>query len=124
MDITDKYVVKQLEMVNSYDLDEMIESYPEEERNGKSDIQILADEASWVLYGMYLGDGTASNDEYERARLIFRYKNDPFRAFEELRMLPTARDVRQAKELMNEVNRLKSLIRRLNGKEVYGRWQR
>ena len=49
MNITDKEVLKELKRVRSGELEDSVFDYPENDRDGRSDMQVLTDELSWIL---------------------------------------------------------------------------
>ena len=123
MKITDKEVLRQLKIVRSYQLEESIETYPEDERDGRSDMQILADEVSWFV-SLYTEGGTATSEDYEYAKEILRETNNgkiPLR-LSDLKPKYSPRDIQEAKNTINEFKRLKNLMERLNKKGYFGIW--
>lgn len=70
MKITDKVVIRELNTVRSLDLEESISNYPESERDGRSDIQFLADEVSYRI-SLYKEE-TATAEEYEEAQRFLK----------------------------------------------------
>lgn len=78
MKITDKVVIRELNIVRSLDLEESISNYPERERDGRSDMQFLADEVSYRI-SLYKEE-TATAEEYEEAQRFLREtsRNDEF----------------------------------------------
>lgn len=46
MNITDKTVLSELKRIRCGELNESIDGYPEDERDGRSDMQVFADELS------------------------------------------------------------------------------
>ena len=124
MNITDKNVLRELKIVNSYELDESIESYPEDERDGLSDMQILADEVSWRL-SLYTEGGTSTGEDYEEAKEILnetKYgKVIPLNP-RTLKPKYSPSRIQSAKNSVNEYRRLCSCMERLNKKGFYGKW--
>ena len=124
MNITDKEVLKQLKIVRSYELEESVRSYPEDERDGRSDMQILADEVSWRV-SLYTEGGTSVGEDYEESREILRETNygkrillNPYT----LKPKYSPSRIQSAKDSVNEYRRLCSLMDRLNKRGYYGRW--
>lgn len=128
MKITDKVVIRELNIVRSLDLEESISNYPERERNGRSDMQFLADEVSYRI-SLYKEE-TATAEEYEEAQRFLREtsngKKMPYYAtfppkpkYSELGL---QNKTRLAKDIVNEYRRLQALMKRLNDKGYYGRW--
>lgn len=128
MKITDKVVIRELNTVRSLDLEESISNYPESERDGRSDMQFLADEVSYRI-SLYKEE-TATAEEYEEAQRFLREtsngKKMPYYAtfppkpkYSELGL---QNKTRLAKDIVNEYRRLQALMKRLNNKGYYGRW--
>lgn len=128
MKITDKVVIRELNTVRSLDLEESIFNYPESERDGRSDMQFLADEVSYQI-SLYKEE-TATAEEYEEAQRFLREtsngKKMPYYAtfppkpkYSELGL---QNKIRLAKDIVNEYRRLQALLKRLNDKGYYGRW--
>ena len=67
MILQDKDAKRWLKIANCNELTESIESFPENERDGLSDMQILADEVSYRL-SLYTEGGTSTGEEYEESR--------------------------------------------------------
>lgn len=70
MKITDKEALRQLKIIRFYELTESIETYPEEERDGRSDMEIILQEAQYFL-DMYSED-TVYYEDLERAKELLR----------------------------------------------------
>lgn len=71
MKITNKEVLKQLGRVQNGELEELLKSFPEDERDGRSDMQILYDESEYLL-GLYNEEGTRHHRELKAARAVLR----------------------------------------------------
>ena len=124
MKITDKEALKELKRVNSFDLDEDISTYPEDERDGRSDMQVLADECSYILSN-YEEDGHVLCIDLELAKETIREtKNGKQIPLWSSTLQPKYRpsDITCARSVINEHRRLKNLMKRLNAKGFYGRW--
>lgn len=124
MKLTDPYVLKQLKIVNSGELYEMLEEYPEDERDGRSDIQMLADEAGWLL-NRFNSDETGHNFDLIEAREILREtENGKVIPLEDwtwkFKYQPWK--IQRCKDIVNEYKRLNNLIARLKEKGVYSQW--
>lgn len=125
MKITDKYVIKELNRVRSFDLEESIETYPEDERDDRSDLQVLADETSWLLSN-YEEDGHVLCDLLEESKEILREtKNGKVIPLWASTLQPKwrQRDIQMSRDIINEHRRLKNLMKRLNALNVWGKWQ-
>ena len=116
MKLTDKEAKRQLKIAKSTELDERVFTFPENERDGKSDIEILRDEAEYLLE-LFEEGGTIFSDDLEYARDILRETKNG----KEFPMLPDGRihpsytpmKVQNAKEIINEYRRIKNLVARL-----------
>lgn len=125
MKITDEYVIKELKRVRSFDLEESIETYPEDERDDRSDLQFLADEVSWLLNN-YQEDGHVLCDSLEESKEILREtKNGKAIPLWASTLKPKWRqsDIQMSRDIINEHRRLKNLMKRLNALNVWGKWQ-
>ena len=124
MKITDNEVLKELKRCRSYELSEDIKTYPDDERDGRSDIQFLADEVSYILSN-YQEDGHVLCDDLERSQEILRKthygKTIPL-YISTLKPIYRQSDIQSAKDCVNEYKRLKSLMKRLNDKGYRGQW--
>ena len=125
MNITDKEALKELNRVKCYNLDEDIEDYPEDERDGRTDIQILADEVSYFVSNYSEGGHVLCEDLEEAKEILRRTKNGKVMPLWESTLTPVyrPRQIEQAKETVNEYRRLKNCLKRLNNKGIYGKWQ-
>lgn len=124
MNITDAGVLKELKRVRSFDLEDDIRDYPENERDGRNDWQVLADETSWILSN-YEEDGHVLYDTLENAKEILREtKNGKCIPVWASTLKPKYResDIRMARDIINEYKRLISLYKRIKEKGYYGRW--
>ena len=131
MEITDKYVLKELERVDIPELDEMVKTYPYAELEGRSQVQLLADEASYIL-SMYTEGGTTFSDDLDRAYRILGETKMGTRVPEcewifssgkrEIHKKYKESDIKWAKDTVAEYRRLKALMGRLEKKGIYGRW--
>ncbi len=124
MIITDKEVLKELNRVKCFDLDESLETYPEDERDGRSDMQMLADECSYILSN-YEEDGHLFCESLESARETIRVtKNGKQIPLWSSTLKPKYRpsDITLAREIINEHRRLQNPMKRLNAKGFYGKW--
>lgn len=127
MKLTDKTAVKLLNKVRCYDLEEDIETYPEEELVGVSNMQILTDEVSWIVSCYYEG-GHCLCEDREEALYILRETEYGKKNYIDglLSGKPSFRyrasQIQWAKDTINKVNRLKRLLKKLQGMGYYGRW--
>lgn len=116
MDITDKEVLRQLKIVRCSELEELLSSYPESERDGRSDMQILADEAGYLL-DMYNEEGTGHYRDLCEARWVLREacngKVMPL-VLPNLKPKYSKEEIEDYKGTVNGYRRLTSLIGRLS----------
>ena len=127
MTLTDPKVLKLLKNLRSYELEYRIEIYPDEEREeDMSDMDIFADELSYLLDN-YEEDGHCLHDELCEARSVLaRTKNG-----KEIRILDwmthprleySQTDIQCMRDTVNEYKRLKYRYKKLNEQGIYGRW--
>lgn len=124
MKITDTEVLKELNRVNSFDLEEDLETYPEDERDGRTDLQMLADEVSYIL-SCYQEDGHVLCDSLEESKEILRRtKNGKVIPLWKSTLKPVYREsqIQTSKDIINEHRRLQSLYKRLQARGLCGKW--
>lgn len=124
MKITDTEVKKMLKQVRSSMLSEMLDLYPEDERDGRTDIQMLADELSYLISCIH-DDGHIYKEDAEKADEILKAtKNGRVMPYftETLKPVYNEYEVRWARETKNENRRLENLQKRLKAKGIYGQW--
>ena len=122
MIIKTKEVRDLLKRCESSDLEESVYSYPENERDGRDDYQVLADEASWMIH-CYEADDHMFADSLEEAREIMRKTHRGKVIPVDIRTLKPMYDewdINRARELINEVNRVKRLIKKLEARGYFG----
>lgn len=126
--IQDKDVKRWLKIANCTELTESMETFPENERDGKSDLQILADEVSYRL-SLYTEGGTCTGEEYEEAvQLLKEVRGGKIPCWNTIPPTPKYTPIqlenktKEAKAVVNEYKRLVSLMSRLNERGYYGRW--
>lgn len=122
MILTNPEVLKALHKVACEELYESIEYYPEDERDGRDDWQMLADEAGYIL-SCYEEDGHCFKDDLEWAREKLRETKhgkiiplDP-QTFKPLRGYYPS-DIDSAESVVKEYNALKRLIRQCQKKDI------
>ena len=117
MKFTDEKAIAILKRVGICELDEAIDDYPEQERDGRSDMQMLADETSLIL--SLFSEDTSHRDDLEWAKEIInksRRKGAAFSGFVKVSDLQTAKNV------LNEHRRLVNLESRLRKMGYRGKW--
>ena len=114
MKITDKAVLSELKKVRSVELENNLDSFPEEERDGKSDLEIFCDEV-YYLIDMYIEPGTRQYNDLKWAREIMKKTKRGTVIPVDLNFNSkySQCDVDLASEITNEVKRLKNCTRRL-----------
>ena len=128
MTIQDKNVKRWLRIANCTELTESLKTLPENERDGRSDLQILADEVSYRL-SLYTEGGTCTGGEYEEAvQFLKEIRGGKIPCWNTIPPVPKYTPIQlenkteDAKAVVNEYKRLKSLMSRLNERGYYGRW--
>ena len=118
MKLIDKVALDLLEKANSTELDCAIYDMTEEDREGRTDLQVLADEVDWILYGFTEDDGCCRFYDLKEARSKLRRTENgkviPISS-ETFRPLPGYRpdEINDARDLVNEINRLKRLQKKI-----------
>lgn len=124
MTITDAEVLKELKKVRCYELEESLEEYPEDERDGRSDFQMLADECSYIL-SCYDESGHCYCEDLEESKEILREtKNGKVIPLYKTTLTPvySKSRIENARNTINQHKRLQSLMKRLNDKGYFGKW--
>ena len=75
MIITDQKAQREIRVVNFFRLTEDIQNYPEDERDGRSDLQFLADEESYLL-SCFEEDGHTLQLDLEEAYDVYRHSDE------------------------------------------------
>lgn len=120
MKIKDKEVLKHLKTVRCCDLEESISTLPDDEKCGRTDMEILKDELDYFL-GLYEEGGTCHSEDLEQAREFMKEtkKGTVIPCWNTIPPMPkystTQLEIRlqQARNTINEYNRLVSLAKRL-----------
>lgn len=112
MKLTDKTAIKILRRAKSSDLEDHIRSYPEDEIDGKTDIEILRDEIEYLV-DMYEEDGTIYSGDLQEAREILRDTNNgkTNRFTQDFDLMYTDWDIKRSRNTVNEYKRLKRLLK-------------
>ena len=121
MKLTDKEAIKALKKVRIWDLEDMISDYPEDERDGRSDWEMIANEAGWLLDG-FREDGHANREALEEAKDLIRATNNG-KVFPGLLTSVQVQSyqimVRDARDLINMVKRLERFVEKLKGMGLF-----
>ena len=121
MKLTDAEAIKALKKVRCYDLEERLSDYPEEERDGRTDWDMIANEAGWLLDSFH-DDSCANYEALEEAKELVRgTKNGTvFPGLLTSIQLQSYRiKVQDARDLINMVNRLARFVQKLKGMGLY-----
>ena len=121
MKLTDKEAIKALKNVRCYDLEERLSDYPEEERDGRTDWEMIANEAGWLLDSFY-DDSCANYEALEEAKDLIRTTNNG-KVFPGLLTSVQVQSyqimVRDARDLINMVKRLKRFVEKLKNMGLF-----
>lgn len=115
MKITDPYVLRQLKLANSSELTELVETYPDDERDGRSDMDILFGETQWLIYKYECDDYGQYWDLNEARKILRETKNGKEMPLVTWNFIPKYQPwkIQACKNIVNEYRRLKSLEARL-----------
>lgn len=102
MKLTDQAAIQELQKARIFRLEIMINDYPEYERAGRSDREIIAHEAAYLLE-KYRDPYDAKYEELQEARRILRTSSNPY-------------DVQEAHEILNMYARLVRFVDRIQKK--------
>lgn len=119
MKITDPKAMQIIKRLDDSILTETIESYPENERDGRSDIEFLADEISYQI-SLYNEDGHDRKEDLKEARRKLRETWNG-------KVIPLDKDtfkpeIQRCKDMVNGYLRLVRAMKRLQDKGFYGSW--
>ena len=113
MTITDKIALDLLRRADSAELSEKVASYPDDEIDGKTDLDIVIDEVEYLIW-MYEEDDTI---QYQN----LSYSKDVLRDTDNGRVMPldvetlsprySHNEIVDAKETVAEYNRLKTIMK-------------
>lgn len=115
MKLTDIEAIKALKKVRVLQLEEMINDYPEDEVDGRSDWDMIANEAGWLLEMFQEGE-TAHSDSLQEAReILSRTKYGKCIPVDPRTFKPKIRlyEIQSAKDTVNEYNRLVRFVAKL-----------
>ena len=119
MKLTDQEAIRALKKVRIYELEEMISDYPESDIDGRSDWDMIANEAGWLL-DSYCSYDIVRHDDLEDARDILsktKYGKVPYLTFSG--KVYSDHEVQNAKDRVNEFNRLVRFVKRLKDMGLY-----
>ena len=126
MKITDQNVKKWLKAIACEELYEMVDNYPDDEREDRSDVQFFADELSYCISN-YNEDGHCWHDDLEESRRILREtKNGKVIPLDPRTLKPKRgywpSDIACCKSTVNEYRRMVYRYDQLRKAGIYGRW--
>lgn len=111
MKLTDNEAIKALKKARICELEDMISDYPESDVDGRSDWDMIANEAGWLLDSFCSYD-TVHHDDLEECYEIIR---------DSRRINPqySSWDLKRARKTVNEFNRLYRFVQYLKGRGLY-----
>lgn len=117
MKLTDPEAIKALNKANICELSDMISDYPESDIDGRSDWDMIANEAGWLL-DMFNSSDTAHNDDLNDARQTLQRL---YRIKRRTGTLTTHQyiELDRARYTINEYNRLTGFVKRLKARGLY-----
>ena len=121
MKLTDKEAIKALKAARIYDLERMIEDYPEDERDGRTDWDMIANEAGWLLDAMNEEENANHEALKEARQIISQTRNGTVfpGALTSVRVDTWRHRVRDAREYVNMYSRLVRFVKKLKGMGLY-----
>ena len=119
MKLTDEKAIKALKKVRVYELEEMIDEYPTNEVDGRTDWEMIANEAGWLLDSYESYDCCRYEDLQEAKQILSqtRYGKVPYLNY--WGRCWTEREIEIAKDTVNEYNRLKRFVAKLKNMGLY-----
>lgn len=121
MKLTDNEAIKALRKVRCYDLEMMLSDYQEDERDGRTDWDMIANEAGWLLDSFNDYD-TANHEALEEAReCIRRTRYGKVMPLNVVTLKPAYKEyeVRDAIDFVNMYKRLARFVDKLKGMGLY-----
>lgn len=126
MKITDTKALQIIKRCGSSILEEFIDEYPDNERDGRTDLDFIADEISYHV-SCYNEDGHTWKDDLDECRELLRETNngktipiDPVTFKPRRGYWPS--DIEIAKNTVAEYKRLVRQLKNLQKLGYYGRW--
>ena len=121
MKLTDQEAIKALKRVRICDLDDMLSDYPQDEVDGRTDWEMIANEAGWLL-DSFCDYDTANHEALEEAKnLIRQTKNGTVfpGLLTSVQLKSWQIRVQDARDLINMVKRLERFVQKLKGMGLY-----
>ena len=113
MKLTDPSAIQALKKVNIGELSDMIADYPESDVDGRTDWEMIGNEAGWLLDLFNSSDNSHSDDLHDAREFIRNYSKGtaikPYPSY----TLQTARNT------VNEYNRLIRFVNKLKAMGIY-----
>lgn len=126
MKLTDKKAISIYKRLKMSELIESIDEYPEDERDGRNDLQILTDEINYFR-SCFEEDGHAFKESLDDAKELLREtKNgtsiplDPRTLKPKYGYYPS--DIQIAKDVISEYKQLQYYEKRLRDMGYFGKW--
>lgn len=126
MKLTDKTAIQMLKKARLIEVEENIYNYPENERDGRNDLQMLADETGYV-YSCYFEDGHVFHDDLiDCKRKLSETKYGKVIPLNPVTLKPKygymKSDIQTCKDCVNEFKRTERLVKRLEKLGYYSKW--
>lgn len=121
MKLTDEKAIKALKKVGIEELEQMVDDYPEDEVDGRSDWDIIANEAGWLL-DSFRDDSHVNWEDLQDAReCIRRTENGTVMPVDANTFKPIYKpwEVKGAQALIDEYNKLSRFVTSLKRKGLY-----
>ena len=123
MKLTDKDAIKALNKLGIYELWDMIDSYPEDERDGRTDWEMVANEASYLL-SCCDEEGHTHKEDLDEARELLKLARRGLRKGDKLSSVVQIvtsygrvyhwTEIDDADRLVKEYNKLKRFVAKLD----------
>lgn len=126
MTLTDQKAINIYKRLKMSELVESIDAYPENERDGRSDLQFLADEISYFK-SCYEEDGHSFKESLDLAKELLRETKNGRVIFLDPRTLKPKygyypSDIESANNTISEYKQLQYYKKRLNDMGYHGKW--
>lgn len=112
MKLTNPEAIRALKKANILQLSEMVSDYPESDVDGRSDWEIIANEAGWLLDMFNSGDTAHSDDLRDAREFIRNYQKGIVLKWYCYR-------IEDARATVNEYNRLVRFVAKLKAMGLY-----
>lgn len=122
MKLQDQEAIKFLRKANLGQVSSRIDDYPESDVEGKSDWQMIADEASWVLSEYRSYESSLHEDLEEARRILSLTRYGKVTAYDWNGKPYSQARIQLAKDSVNSYKRLLRFIDRLAAVGYRGRW--